>query len=243
MDGNQQTVMLLQTNLYYVDTKLLESIEALYPKTKTRRFIEVLKDTNDFSLLKRGWFLVFHIGTDDGLCFWRLRHRSANGTNKDEWDVEMTDDTQIHSFLAMYFGGEHDLINSYCPNAVTAMNTTRVTFGEIHVEFSSWLRSGVAGMYSIATVPTTESRITWSFDAIHMTTSKYFACMTDTAKTALRITYTGEVVTPMFLTEYPIIRTNRSPFEEYHKMMLFEDLLRYLHEGEENTDNTDEDDV
>ena len=122
------------------------------------------------------------------------------------------------------------------------MNSTRMTFGpkqELWIDFSSWLRFGVAGMYVIGTLKLEEECGSLRFLCSDSTTgpSKYFACLLDVAKDAFEFAFSvEEKKNTLLLDAYPILRSNANPFSShnYHRMATIEDFKKELDESDED---------
>ena len=123
-----------------------------------------------------------------------------------------------------------------CPNIVASMATTRITFGaqhELWIDFSSWLRFGIAGMYVIGTLKLEEDCGNIRILCSDATTgpSKYFACLSDIAQDSFKIAFSEEEKKNLQLLDiFKIIRSNVNPYSShnYHKMVTIEEFEQEL---------------
>lgn len=210
----------------YVDAAYAANLEGL--SLKTERHNELLYDTNDFTLLKNGLWLLLdvHRVGGPGPFRWRLRRCVASQWSKLD-DVEDTYES-ILGFLSIFLPEKHSMITEYCPNIVAAMDTTHISIESDArtVIFASWLR-GIAGMYIIATT---------TYEITPMII--YCACLRDVSPRAFDIVsvYDKDNISS-FLSTHPIIRENIQPFERYHRMMTIKDLCESVSSDEDIDDD------
>lgn len=167
--------------------------------SKIEKFSDFIYDTNDMCLLKHGYRLLYRVAKH--YSTWRLCKMS------EEWRNE----SDILQELSKIVNIDAQFMPSICPNIVASLKTTRVTFDspkEFFVDFSSWLRMGIAGMVVI--------------ESTHETCDCMKACLSDVAKDAFNLTFSEEERK----TIYPIMRSNDNPYSflNYHRMTTLEQL-------------------
>jgi hypothetical protein len=129
-----------------------------------------------------------------------------------------------------------------CPNVVASMSTTRMTFGSknefLWIDFSSWLRFGIAGMYVIGTLKLEEecSDVKVLCSDAAAGPSKYFACLSDISSNAFNVAFSEEEKKNLQLFDaYPIIRPNdKNIYNNYHKMVTVAEFAKEIDNFDES---------
>lgn len=95
------------------------------------------------------------------------------------------------------------------------MLTTRMRFGDLWIDFSSWLRGGISGLYATITC----------FEDLNdnIVQHRYYVCMKDICSNAFKSVF------PFDCSIVNIIRDPNHPFSlSYHKLKTYEDVLNEI---------------
>ncbi len=199
----------MTTKRTFVATEeLVAKIRSSYELKSVEKFYEFVYDTNDFKLVKAGYLLLLRVKNNE--CYWRLR-KTAN--------IAESQDTII-KFLSELTKSTGTYITDFTPCILASMCTTRMRFGDLHIDFSSWLRGGTSGLYAT---------ITCFENLSDIVPNKYYACMKDICPNAFKSVF------PFDNYMVNIIRDPNHPFSlSYHKLKTYDDVLN---ESEDDSDD------
>jgi hypothetical protein len=171
----------------------------------------LVRDTQDFALLRRGIWLTLRCGEDADLgMHWKLRTDASKTSDEEHIMLHLND-----------LGLEGVTISECCPQIVCSMRVTRLApNGVRRFTFASWLTFGRHGM--------------WVGEKPRRTCSKYAACMHDCWPYSYKAAFPPEARAAHDFSA--LIRDPHHPLCRYHRLVTLEMAI-----AEHSSDDTDDD--